>query len=407
MYCYRTEWTAVALTGCIAALTGCMADGASDAAGDAPSEERELDRARIDPLREPLQRGLDTLLGHGMVGSVAEISDGSRRLQARSGVARLDHQDPIAFDSRFRMGSNTKTFVAVVMLQLVEEGKVGLDDTVDHWLPGLVSGNGNDGTRITIRNLLQHTSGLVDYLDAVITPTFNVADYRRIRFQHRAAEQLVGLAMARPPNFAPGTQWSYSNTNYVLAGLIIKTVTGHDWSFEVRARILAPLGLSQTFDPGDWPGLPEPHAEGYQTFTSDGPLVDVTLLNHTVADAAGALVTTTRDLTRFWRALQGGELLGPAAMAKLHDTVEATELQVVFPGIRYGLGIMWSPKSCGGGYWWHGGDTFGFTTRNAVSDDATRAVVISENTTVRSASAQLQFIADEHQMVDDVMCASR
>jgi len=291
-----------------------------------------------------------------------------------------------------------------VMLQLVQEGKLGLDDTVDHWLPGVVSGNGNDGTKITVRNLLQHTTGIFDYTEALLAG-LTLDGFQQLRFEHFEPEQLIAIAMAHEPKFAPGAGWSYSNTNYILAGMIIKKVTGQLWSAEVHARILAPLRLSQTFAPGDWPDLPAPHAESYQTFTPDGPPVDVTLGNYTIADAAGALITTTRDLTRFWRALQSGKLLGPAAMAAMHTTVDATELQSVIPGVRYGLGILSVPKSCGGIYWGHLGDAFGFSTRNGVSEDGARAVVVSQTTTVASPTTGLQFLQDDLKLVDDVMCA--
>lgn len=388
------------------ALAGCMAGGASDAPEDVPSGVPAVERASPDPVRAPLQGGLDTLVGHGMVGALGEVSDGSVRIDARSGVARVGSTEPLAFDSRFRMGSNTKTFVAVVMLQLVQEGKIRLDDTVDHWLPGVVSGNGNDGTQITIRNLLQHTTGIFDYTNALLAG-LTPETFEQLRFEHFDPDQLVAIAMAHSPSFAPGAGWSYSNTNYILAGMIIKKVTGRVWSAEVHARILAPLGMAQTFAPGDWTDLPAPHADGYQTFTADGPLVDVTLANYTLADAAGALVTTTRDLTRFWRALQSGKLLGPAAMADMHTTVDATELQAVIPGVRYGLGILSVPTSCGGSYWGHLGDAFGFSTRNGVSEDGARVVVVSQTTTVASEAVALQLLHDDLKLVDDVMCVGQ
>ncbi len=402
MYLGKLVWIALA-------LAGCMASGGSDAAGDAPSNAPAAQRARTNPAQATqaaLQGGLDALIGDGMVGALGEVSDGSVRVSARSGVARAGATEPVAFDSRFRMGSNTKTFVAVVMLQLVQEGKLSLDDTVDHWLPGVVSGQGNNGTQITIRNLLQHTTGIFDYTDALLAG-LTLEAFQQLQFQHFDPEQLVAIAMAHSPKFAPGDGWSYSNTNYILAGMIIKRVTGHVWSTEVYARILAPLGMSQTFAPGDWPDLPAPHADGYQTFTADGPLVDVTRGNYTMADAAGALITTTRDLTRFWRALQRGKLLGPAAMAEMHTTVDATELQAVIPGVRYGLGILSVPMSCGGIYWGHLGDAFGFSTRNGVSEDGTRAVVVSQTTTVASETVALQFLQDDLKLVDDVMCVGQ
>jgi D-alanyl-D-alanine carboxypeptidase len=392
-------------------FAGCAADGSPDHTTDSSSGDLGIaDTARgttADALRAALQRNLDLLHADGVVGATGQVSDGLDRIAARSGTARQDGAAPIPLDSEFRMGSDTKTFVAVVMLQLVDEGKVRLDDTVERWLPGVVSGNGNDGTKITIHNLLQHTSGLFNYT-ADLFAVFSIDDYYATRFRHLEPEQLVALAVSHEPNFAPGTSWSYSNTNYILAGMIIQRVTGHAWSAEVRTRILVPLGLVHTFDPGDQPGLPPPHADGYSTIAWGEPLVDVTLYNHTWGGAAGSLVSTTGDLTRFWRALQAGKLLSPARMAEMHDTVPAAELATVIPGIRDGLGIFWTPTHCGG-YWNHLGDTFGFSTRDGVNDDGTRAVVAFRNTTIDSDAAEaqapaLRLITEDLQLVEDVMC---
>jgi D-alanyl-D-alanine carboxypeptidase len=394
------------------ALAGCTADAALDDTNRSTSEETAAAASRATPagggqLRAALQGGLDQLHADGVIGSVARVFDGRDRIEARNGVARIGGTAPVSFDTQFRMGSNTKTFVAVVMLQLVDEGKLRLDDTVERWLPGVVSGSGNDGTRITIRNLLQHTSGLHNYT-ADLFSDYTVEDYYATRFHHLEPGELVAIAMAHAPNFAPGTSWSYSNTNYILAGMIIEKVTGRDWPTEVRARIIAPLQLRHTLEPGDWPGLPAPHAEGYSVLAVGEPLVDVTLYNHTWGGAAGSLITTTDDLARFWRALQRGQLLSPASMAAMHETVEATEIQVAIPGARYGLGIFWTPTPCGG-YWGHGGDTFGFATRNGVDDDGTRAVVMSRNTTVDAAdeATALKWIGDDQALIASVMCAGR
>jgi D-alanyl-D-alanine carboxypeptidase len=183
--------------------------------------------------------------------------------------------------------------------------------------------------------------------------------------------------MSHPPLFAPGTAFDYSNTNYILAGMVIKKVTGRSWDQEVRSRILTPLGLRRTANPGDRPYLPSPHSRGYKQFAPGEPLVDTTVLNSTWGDASGGLETTAPDLTRFWQALQGGELLRPAQMAQMHRTVLATTFQDIAPGGRYGLGIMWLPLSCGGGYWAHYGDVPGYITGNGVSDDGRRSVVVS------------------------------
>jgi D-alanyl-D-alanine carboxypeptidase len=185
--------------------------------------------------------------------------------------------------------------------------------------------------------------------------------------------------------------------------MIIKKVTGHHWSAEVNARIVAPLGLSGTVAPLDDPDLPSPHANGYQHFGDGAPLVDVTLMNQSMADAAGSLVSTTSDLTKFWRALQEGKLLGPVEMAEMHKTVPAPEFaEDVHPGERYGLGIMWFPASCGGGFWTHFGDTLGFANANAVSDDGSRVVVVSETTMPETHAVY----TEDFQLIDDVICAA-
>ncbi|WP_394844220.1 beta-lactamase family protein [Pendulispora brunnea] len=380
------------------AFAGCADDNAPN------SEDRSNALTVQDSqIRRPLQRGLDRLHAGGVVGVVARASDGRQQVDARSGTARRDGAEPVPFESHFRMGSNTKTFVAVVVLKLVDEGKIRLDDTVDRWLPGLVSGHGNDGKTITIRHLLQHTSGLRNYTQDMLDP-FTEKDYYAERFRHLEPEELVAKAIAHEPNFAPGTSWSYSNTNYTLAGMIIEKVTGHPWASEIRTRILEPLQMWHTFEPGDWPALPAPHAQGYNAFSEGKPLVDVTLFNMSWGGAAGSLITTTEDLTRFWRALQEGELLSPARMAEMHETVPATELQAVFPGLRDGLGVFWSPTRCGG-FWHHPGDTPGFSTRNAVNDEGTRALVLSENTTGDVPASQR--IKEELQLLEDVMCAGQ
>jgi D-alanyl-D-alanine carboxypeptidase len=209
--------------------------------------------------------------------------------------------------------------------------------------------------------------------------------------------------MKHPPLFAPGTSWSYSNTNYVLAGMIINKVTGRSWAQEVHDRILVPLRLDQTYVPGDDPTLRNPHADGYNQFAPGGPLVDTTILNPTAADAAGSMVSTPTDLARFWRALQSGRLLAPAQMAQMHRTVAAPGLTAVFPGARYGLGIMWIEDSCGG-YWSHGGDVPGMSTLNGVSPDGKRVVVLSLSTELADENSEVAIYQRAQKLVDDTLC---
>ncbi|MFG2364839.1 serine hydrolase domain-containing protein [Streptomyces mirabilis] len=194
------------------------------------------------PLSQ-LQRDADALRDDGVTGVSVRLETRRGVRTARSGVGDLSTTEPVPQNGYVRIGSTTKTFVATVLLQLVGEGRLSLDDTVDQWLPGVVRGHGNDGRRVTLRQLLQHTSGLPDYIGDVV-PDLSAAGYRKNRWTTYTSEQRVAFAMQHPPSFAPGSDWEYSNTNYVLIGMVIKAATGHSWEHEVRDRILRPLRLT-------------------------------------------------------------------------------------------------------------------------------------------------------------------
>ena len=159
----------------------------------------------------------------------------------RSGVGDLGTGQPPPADGYVRIGSNTKTFVATVLLQLVGEGRLSLADTVDKWLPGVVRGHGNDGRRITLRQLLQHTSGLPDYVNDVV-PDPSAAGYRHHRWTVHTSEQRVAFAMKHPRSFDPGARWEYSNTNYVVAGMVIKAATATRGSARSRSGFCVRCG---------------------------------------------------------------------------------------------------------------------------------------------------------------------
>lgn len=349
-----------------------------------------------------LQVAVDDLHELGITGVQGLTRVDGVTTRARAGVGDLDRGTPVPLGGYFRMGSNTKTFLAVVALQLVGEGRLSLDDTVDHWLPGVVAGHGNDGRRITVRQLLQHTSGLYNYTND-LTALGSYDGYLAHRFDHYEAADLVALAMRHEPEFAPGTHWDYSNTNYIVAGMIVEKVTGRPWAVEMRDRILRPLGLTRTSAPGDRPGVPVPHAKGYQQWAPDGELTDTTLLNPTAAGAAGSLISTPADLARFWQALQQGRLLKPRQMTQMHTTVLAETFQDFIPGGRYGLGIMFIPNRCGG-YWGHGGDVPGTSTANGVSTDGRRVGVVSLTTQLADETAELTVQRRAFRLMDDVVC---
>ncbi|MFF4879404.1 serine hydrolase domain-containing protein [Micromonospora sp. NPDC000668] len=376
-----------------AVLAAAAGGGAGSAAPPAPDHRSTA---------TVLQHGLDDLHRLGVSGTQSQVRDGNRVTVARSGVADLDTGTPMPVNGYFRIGSTTKTFVSVVLLQLVGEDRIGLDDPIERWLPGVVNGNGNDGRQVTVRQVLQQTSGLYDPA-AGLAALQSADEFLAHRFDHYTESQLVADAMRHPPLFPAGTHWSYSNTNYLLAGMLIKRVSGHLWYTEVRSRILMPLHLTHTFYPGDRPTLPQPHAEGYRQFAPGGPLVDTTVFNPTVTASAGGLVSTTTDLARFWQAMARGQLLRPRQMAELHQTVLADEFRVIRPGIRYGLGIMWIPNRCGGS-WAHVGSMPGMSTLAAVAPDGHRSTVVYVATELADPDRALAVIQRQMALLEDLIC---
>jgi D-alanyl-D-alanine carboxypeptidase len=315
--------------------------------------------------RSELQRALDELVAAGAAGALAEVRDEHGVWRGSSGVAELGRSRPMPANGRFRAGSITKTFVATVVLQLAAEGRLRLDDSVERWLPGLVPA----GERITVRQLLNHTSGLYDYTDAL--PLADPAGLLDIRWRTWQPEQLVQLASAQPPLFEPGARWSYSSTNYILLGLIAERVTGRPYGAEVEQRIIRPLRLSGTSVPGTFPRIRGPHAHGYLPTIVDGQLrpVDITEFNPSAAWAGGEIISTAADLNRFFAALAGGQLLGEAELREM--TTPAA------PAEDYGFGLVRQVLSCGVTVYGHDGDFPGYSSRSAVTADTRRSVTVS------------------------------
>ncbi|MET9775935.1 serine hydrolase domain-containing protein [Streptomyces sp. NPDC006367] len=298
--------------------------------------------------------------------ALAWVSKDGRERSLVAGSSRLGRQVPVPHDGRVRAGSNTKTFTAVVVLQLVAEGKVKLDAPVETYLPGVVRGEGIDGRMITVRQLLQHTSGLPDYTEHIGLENFQEVQHR---FFH--PHDLLAAALAHPAKFAPGAKWEYSNTNYLLAGLLIERVTERPVQEEITRRVIRRAGLRHTYwpQPGDQ-SIKGPHPHGYAIGDREkGNVVDATEMDPSWGGAAGQLISTPSDLAKFSRALVDGRLLPREQLAEMRRTVDAP----VFPGWRYGLGVISVPLSCGGVYWGHGGDIDGFETRGGATDDG-RAV---------------------------------
>jgi D-alanyl-D-alanine carboxypeptidase len=373
-------------------------DGSDGSDGRVTSRQLQREAARV------LEEG-------GFVGVTVRVRDGGRTVHARAGEAEPHTGRPVPREAEFRMGSVTKAFVATVVLQLVAEGRLSLDDTVERWLPGVVSGNGNDGSRVTIRNLLQHTSGIHNYGPEDDTGN-TAADFERTRFDHWDPEQLVAGAMRHRPDFPPARaddpepDWNYSNPGYLLAGMIIEKATGRPWAEEVRDRVVRPLGLTGTYAPGDDPYLKAPHAHTHHLFPGSATWTDTTVRNMSRADASAALVGTERDLDRFFTALLGGRLLPPAQLAEMRGTVPVSEdYDMGFPGLRYGLGLMQQPLTCGDDTWGHGGDLEGFTVRTGFTADARRSVVVVATGTGGGLEQLLAAERAVRGLVDRALCS--
>ncbi|MFE0100356.1 serine hydrolase domain-containing protein [Streptomyces sp. NPDC059009] len=326
---------------------------------------------------EATQRALAAAVGPDAPGATAQAVDKNGVWKGASGTGDLATGAPRGADDHFRVGSVTKSFVATVLLQLQGEGEIDLDDTVGKWLPGVVKGHGHDGDGITVRQLLNHTSGV---FNVSADPEFRDRVFSERFLKHRydtwTPEQMVSLAMRHKPDFAPGQGWKYSNTNYVLAGMIIKKVTGHDYGDEIERRVIKPLGLRATSLPGTDPTVPAPSSRGYKKL-SDAPgatLHDLTEFNPTVAGSAGSMISDSADLNRFYRALLGGRLLPKKQLAEMKTTVPAGE-----GGRRYGLGLEPVKLSCGPTFWGHGGDVHGASTLAGTTADGRHALTLNLN----------------------------
>lgn len=319
----------------LAAAAGLVVAGVGGTAEAVPGGNR------ID--RQAVQRVLDEMTTTGAQGVQVRIADGHHEFTARAGTARIDSPDPVPTDGRFRIGSITKTFVATVVLQLVGERRVELNAPVSRYLPGLLP----HGDPITVRHLLQHTSGLPDH-------TFELPE--DAGFRSFTPAELVALISDKPLEFEPGTASGYSNTNYVVAGMLIERVTGRSYGDAIAHRVLRPLGLRGTSLPGTRVEIPGPHARAYLRFEDE--VLDVTEYDPSFIGAAGEMISTTADLNRFVDALLDGRLLRPAQLREMLTTVDGR-----------GLGLVTYEVSCGARVWGHNGRLTGYSSTVVSSED--------------------------------------
>ncbi|MEU2601196.1 serine hydrolase domain-containing protein [Streptomyces hirsutus] len=309
-----------------------------------------------------LESVLRTARSQGAPGALARIDDHGTVHRTSFGLADRGTGRAVATTDRFRIGSVTKIMSAVVVLQLVDEGKVKLDDPVNLHLPELLPDD-----RITVRHVLSHRSGLYDYTNDLFART--VPGFEAVRTRTFTLSRLVELSLEHPRTTAPGGAYSYSNTNFVVAGLLIRKLTGHSLATEYRTRITALLGLSDTSYPHPRTTIPGPHARGY--LTPDAPateLVDATEQTVSWAQSAGAVVSSARDLNTFLSALLAGRLTSAAGLAQMQRWVPAGT------GQAYGLGLRRRDLSCGVSVYGHTGAVQGYYTYAFTSKDGGRSL---------------------------------
>ena len=322
-----------------------------------------------------LQGALDAVVDTGIPGAVA-VSRGYgsvRRLTA--GTSVLGEDRPIRQHDSFRIASIAKTFSAVLTLQLVDSGRIDLDDTVEKWLPGLLK----HGKRITVAQLMQHTSGLPDYVkDEAFLDEF-VADLTA-RWHPR---EVLSFVAEKPLHFKPGTKYEYSDSDNIVLGLLVKRVTHGSYTQALRRGILRPVGMPDTSLPHDT-ALSRPFVHGYQfeDGKGKGELIDSTkAVTPSAAWASGGMVSTLSDLTKFWRALLRGRLISPDLLdVMVTDLVEGGGSPLGPGRNQSGLGIFAWTMRCGTLYG-HTGSFPGYQTFSGATRDGSVSVVVMANAT--------------------------
>ncbi|MEU9156720.1 serine hydrolase domain-containing protein [Streptomyces sp. NPDC048417] len=333
---------------------------------------------------------LNSVVATGAPGAMARIDDGTTVYKTTRGVADRTTRRAITTGDRFRVGSVTKTFSAVVLLQLVDEGKLALDAPVNRYLPGLLPDD-----RITVRHVLSHRSGLYDYTNDMFASS--VSGFEAVRNKVFTYRQLVNLSLKKPRTNAPGAVYSYSNTNFVVAGMLIEKLTGHSVRTEYENRVFKPLKLRDTFYVHPDTTIPGQHANGYLTADEAGAKpVDATDQTVSWAQSAGAIVSTAQDLDTFYSALVRGKLTSAARLAEMErfTRVNATT--------SYGLGLRRRDLSCGISVYGHTGAVQGYYTYAFTTKDGRRSLTALANAS--NSSAVLNTLADT---LEPAFCGKR
>ncbi|AGP38254.1 hypothetical protein BE04_38965 [Sorangium cellulosum] len=317
-----------------------------------------------DALAVELQAALDAAIGaQRLPGAAAAVDVGGCSFRGAAGMADVATGTPMDPGDLFRAGSITKTFISTLVLMLRADGDLSLEDDVSSYVPGVPGGD-----RITIRQILNHTSGLFNYTETHGFLSAVEADPTRVW----APEELIAFSAREPPCFEPGRGFEYSNTNYIVAGLIVEAVSGKPTVELLRTRILEPAGLANTYLDGAEPAVPG-LVRGYGSY--DGELVDTTsAVDPSSAWTSGGLVSNTDDLTTFFVRLLDGGLLGPAELADMTAGVGAEEADL----LEYGLGLAQRSSPVGITHG-HGGSMWGFVSASFYAVERGAAITVLVN----------------------------
>jgi len=301
--------------------------------------------------------------------SVAVVQDGKIAYLQAYGDASLDPQTPATPAMLYSIGSISKQFTAAAILMLQQEGKLSLDDPVAKYVPGLT-----DGDKVTIRELLSHTSGYQDFwpqdyvMPFILKPT--------------TAQAIMDRWAKKPLDFAPGTKWQYSNTNYVIAGVIVEKAAGMPLLQLLSQRVFKPLGMTSVADT-DQNKLPPTDPTGYMRYAL-GPLRPAPTTGNGWMFAAGELAMTAEDLAKWDISMMDETVLKPASYKEMEtDTLLKNGM-----GTHYGLGIEVINQN-GRRVLEHSGEVSGFVSENIVLPDDKLAVVVLTNQDASEAAGDI------------------
>ncbi|WP_410658846.1 serine hydrolase domain-containing protein [Amycolatopsis sp. lyj-112] len=352
-----------ALAACTALFSGTLATGSATAA----------------PSRDGLQKALDAAVAAGSPGAYAGVLDQGGQWYGQSGVGDLAQGGAPDPRGRIRVGSITKTVVATAVLQLAGESKVGLEDRIQDRLPGLLP----YAEPITVRQLLQHTSGIP------ATDRWNsLPEVDTTRWRHQSPDETIRKGTeGKPLSFPPGQGLVYSNTNYAVLGKLVEKLTGTDLNTVLQRRVLDKAGMRDSSLPYRYPHLDRAAARGYEKlYGPDVPPTDVTDYEMSRFWGSGNLVSTTDDLNRFFRTLLTGGLVPAAQLAEMRKTVPGG-----VGGLEYGLGLMRIrlPQGCAvPEAWGFNGSVPGYNTWSMHTADAARQISVGVTTNLTSEPAR-------------------